>query len=177
MREKSMMGMRAYDPEMFPDPEQILASLTKQLYVREASHLLKSEFLQEILDDDEAEEWTPVAKATVELLIERHYELAAQAEIRNQQVMMRAQQQLMAEDAAFQQQLMQPQIDQAQQQEQEAQEMGMMQELGGRILDDEQAQVDADRAEEGKQADHQRQMELEKEKAKLKPAPKPAAKK
>lgn len=161
--------------EMFPDPEQILASLDKKLYVREASHLLKSEFLMEILDDDEVDEWNPVARATVERLIERHRELEAEAQILDSQLMMRAQQQLMAEDAAFQQQLAAPQMDQQRQMQQEDQAMGMLADVGGRILDDEQAQVDADRAEEGKQADHQRQMELEKAKASLKPAPKPAA--
>lgn len=161
--------------EMIPDPEAILGYLEKPLNVRETSHLLKAEFLQEVLDDDEVATWNPVAKAAVELLIETHYQLDAEAQVRNERIKMQAANQLMAEQQQFQQQMMQPQIDAENAAMEEQALMGAVAEVGGRVLGDEQKQVDADREEETRQRDHARALELASVQAALKPAPERAA--
>jgi predicted Zn-ribbon and HTH transcriptional regulator len=175
--------------EVYGDPQQIIGEL--RLRVREDAHVMKAEFLSRILDDDEVEMMNPVAQATIEAWIEQHYLLAAEAELRNETIKQQAMNQLAANQQQANQQIMGPQM-QAEQQAagDQANQQAMVQaagEVGGRILDDEQAQVDADREEDAKNADearnervaqrdHDRQLELEKAKAKLKPAPaKPAA--
>lgn len=175
---------------VFQDPNQILAQL--KLRVREDGHMMKAEFLAKLLDDDEVMEMNPVAQATIEVWIEAHYELEAEAQLRNETMKQQVANKLAMNQAQANAAIAQPQIDQQQQmadgQAQDQAMMGAAQEVGGRILDDEQKQVDHDREEDSKNADavrqeeaaktqHGRQVELEKAKAKLKPAPaKPAAK-
>lgn len=157
--------------EILPDPEQILASLTTKLRVREDAHMLKAEFLQQILDDDEIQTWNPLAIATVEIWIERHYELEAEAQVRSEMIAMNARNQLAMAQQQTANAMMQPQIEAQQQAAEEEALMGMAQEVGGRVLDDEQKQVDHDRQEESAENAHARQMELEAVKAANKPAP------
>lgn len=131
--------------QVFGDPESILMNLTKKLQVREQQHLLKAEFVAEILDDDEAIEWDPLVRATVELLIERHYELEGEAQARNQIIASTAMAKAQAAAQQIAMQAQQPMIDQqrAMQQEDEANAMGA--ELANKIIEDEAAGVQHER--------------------------------
>lgn len=168
---------------MYQDPEQILSLLDTKLRVREDGHIAKADFLGTILDDDEVSTWNPVEQATVELLIERHYQLEAEAQYRNESIKQSVANELAGQQAQANTQIAQPQIQQQQQlqgQQQQAEQaaqtnqavMGAAADVGGRVLDDEQNQVDANREEEAKNNDavranvlaqqqHERQMELE----------------
>lgn len=143
--------------EMYQDPEQVLGSLTNRLKVGEDAHVAKSKFIQEILDDDDTQEMNPIAIASLELLVDRHLDLQTQFELNAATRQMRAGMQLQAETAAFQQSLMQPQIDAQKAAEEDQAIMGAAAEVGGRILDDEQAQVDHDRERDAKEEDFARQ--------------------
>lgn len=168
--------------EMFGDPEQILASLDTKLRVGESGHILKSQFLQEVLDDDEIQGWNPLAQATVELLIERHLELQMEFQLRDQMRQVRAQIAVESEMAAAQQAMMQPQIDAQNAAAQEEATAGALMEVGDRVLDDEadaaktereMAVAEEDEARQNRMADRQlqRDIDLEEAKAASRPAP------
>ena len=137
--------------------------------------------------NDETQEWNPVAIATLQLLVDRHLDLQTQFELAAETRKMRAGMQLQMEQMQFQQQLMQPQIEAEQSAAEEESMMGVAAEVGGRVLDDEQKQVDYDREQDAKDDDEareerkataaqSRQIEMEREKAKLNPKPAPGAK-
>lgn len=72
--------------DLIVNPQIILASLENKLKVREAGNIVKAEFLSSVLDDDEVSEWNPVAQETVNMLIERHYEMEAEGQFRNEKL-------------------------------------------------------------------------------------------
>lgn len=146
---------------IYQDPAEILASLSKPLFQDEKWHLLKADFISQVLDDDEIATWPPQAKGAVQLLIRTHKDLqtAVQMEdaMREQQAQFGLQQQAMGMQAA----MMAPAM--AAEEEAATNEalMGALQEVGGKIIDDEQKAVDHERQLERDDAAGQRQIELE----------------
>lgn len=145
---------------VFQSPEEILGDpmigypcqLTKPLAVREQQNVLKAQFLQTILDDDEVTSWGPLVRATIELLIERHYEQAGEEEARNQIIAATAQMKAQVAMQQMQQAAMQPMVasQRAQQQEDAAMQFGA--EMVGKMVDDEAAQLQHERDMEKQQA-------------------------
>lgn len=147
--------------EVFNTPQEIFAQMKKPLFVREQGHTLKAEFLGQILDDDEVAEWNPLAKATVQMLIEQHYEMQAQAEYLTEATRQRAAMQLQMDAMQMQKAMMQPQIDAQNQQAAAEQEQQIALELAGRVADDEQKAVDYEREQMAKDAELERNIALE----------------
>ncbi len=152
--------------EMFNDPEQILQQLEKPLYVREFGHLMKSEFLGQILDDDEVATWNPIARNTVQLLIERHRELQIESEMLDEMIKQNAMLKLQQKQMAAQQAMMQPQIDAQNAQMAQQQEQQLIGEVVGRIADEESKDAEHERTLDKSEADHARNLELEEVRAK-----------
>lgn len=157
--------------EMFQDPREVLASLSNKLQVYEDAHLPKAEFLRKMLDDDEVQGWNPVAMGSVQLLIDTHYQMEAQAQVRVESIKQSGMNQLAAQQEAANQEIARPQVEAAQAAEGQNAALGALQEVAGRVLDDEQSQVDHDRQEESAEKAHGRQMDMERQKAALNPAP------
>ncbi len=151
---------------LYEDPMEILASLQKPVFQDEKWHLLKADFISQVLDDDEVSMWPPAAKGAVQLLIKTHKDLQTQVELEDEMRRQSAQFQLAASQANAQNALMAPQIAQAKGQAQDEALMGAAQEVGSKILDDEQKAVDHDRQMERDEAQGQRAIELEKLKQK-----------
>lgn len=150
---------------IYANPEEILGQLKKPLNVREYGHLLKAQFLAEILDDDEVSEWNPLAKMTVNALIEAHYTLADEAGYRDasrqQQYQFRLQNEAMQTQYAMQKPMNDQQQADRQAEADRQNEQAAIHEVGGRILDDEQKQVEHDRQGRRDEEEHRRAIELE----------------
>lgn len=152
---------------VFADPEQIIEQLN--LFVRESDHLLKADFLAQVLDDDEVAEWNPVAKGAVQLLIERHFEMQTASEVKNEAIKQRGMMALQAETSRMQSEMMQPMVDEQNQQMAQEKQEAVLGEVMNRTLDDEQTQIDHERGLEKDQANHARALELEELRAKNQP--------
>jgi uncharacterized protein YjbJ (UPF0337 family) len=162
---------------LYQDPNEIIAMLDSPPRVRETMHLLKAEFLGEILTDDEIQAWPLWSQQAIEQLIEAHYELEGEAQVRNQLIAMKAQSEVQMAQAQTQQAIAQPQIDAQRNAEQEDQAAGAVQELAGKVVDDQAKQVDHERQMEADDAAGNRQIGLEMVKAAMQPEPKQPAKK
>lgn len=154
--------------EMFADPRQVLSQLKKPVFLQEDAHLLKANFLSQVLDDDEISTWNPVAKAAVQQLIDTHRDLARQIQLQAEMREQNAQFHLEQRGMQFQQAMMQPQIDAQQQAQAQQAEQQLLLGAAEKVADDEQKQVDHDRQLEMKEADHARAMELEEMRGKQK---------
>lgn len=134
----------------------ILDNLRRPVSVFEESHQLKAEVLTEMMDDDTAVEWTPLTRQTVEALIELHYKYAVESQYISARYQQQAQLNLQAEAQAFQ-------AGQASQQQAEAANQMLQQELLRRMGDEYQNEMQQDRDLEKMmlQAELQRQQQLQ----------------
>lgn len=162
---------------MFPDPLYILANLRKPLAMDESAHILKAEFLGQMLDDDEFAEMNPVARAAVQMLIRRHYELQAASMADKAMIAQGATQAVQAQANQFAQQQAQPMIDQQKQQADEQMMTGALMEAGKAVIDEAGKEADHERQNERDELNHQRAKELETVKAQNRPQQKSSTKK
>lgn len=131
--------------KVYPDPMSILANLKKQVKVEEPLHQLKAEFLGQMLDDDEVDDWDPVMLSAVQYLITLHYDHQAEMQARIALIGQIAQGKVMAQGAQLQQQIMAP-IQQQQNEMQMQQQQQQMQMQG-----EAQKQQQADQADQAVQ--------------------------
>jgi hypothetical protein len=177
--------------EVFASPQEIIMNLRKKLAVREEQHVMKGQFLSKILDDDETLEWNPLVRYTIEMLIERHFDLEGEAQGRNQVIAQVSMAKAQAEAQIAQQRIMQPLIDEQRGLQQEDQEQQMLMQLGQEIIGDEkdqlaherkmeemqaqgdinseQAEASDARAESASSNDAVRQLDIEREKIRMQP--------
>ena len=146
---------------IFDNPAECLAQMKKPLAVREDGHALKAQFIAQILDDDEVDTWNPVARSAVQMLIEQHYDFQMQAQTFDELRKQRAAMTIQAEGQKMQAELMQPQIDAANQAAAQEKEHAVMGEAAKALIDDEHKQSDHDRQLERDEANHARAIEMD----------------
>lgn len=161
---------------VYGDPETVLSMMRKKVKIDEPLHTLKAEFIASMLDDDEVDEWDPVVTATVQMLIDLHYDYEAQAALKKAMIASNAEMKLQTANGTQQQAMMQPQIDAEREQAQEDQAMQFLGDAAGRVMDENAAEAQHERDLERDEAGGNRQLTIEKEKAKMKPAPSGAKK-
>lgn len=143
---------------IYQDPAEILSALSKPLFQDEKWHLLKADFISQVLDDDEIATWPPQAKGAVQLLIKTHKDLQTAIQLEDEMRTQNAQNAL----AQRQQQLMAPMMA-ADAEAQGAQAAaGAAQELGGRVLDEESKEAEHGRQKERDEEQREHEINLEK---------------
>lgn len=152
--------------QIYQNPADVLTALDKPLFVREYGHLMKAEFLGQLLDDDEVATWNPGARAAVQMLIEQHYTMQATAAFQDESLKQKVAMQLQAEGAQMQNEINAPAAAAQNQQADAEGQKQLLLEGASRVADDEQKSVDHDRALEVKESDHARALELEDVRAK-----------
>lgn len=163
--------------QFFNDPAEILANLEKPLFKDEHAHLLKADFLSQVLDDDEVATWPPSARGAAQLLIKTHRDLQREILLDDEMREQQAQFKLQQNAAMMQQALMQPQIAAAEEAQVTDRLAGAAEEVGKAILEDEKAQVQHERQMQRDEAQGNRTAELEDKKQAAAEAAKPKPKK
>ena len=146
---------------MMPDPMMVASSIVDQVTpaidVLEDNHPIKAEVLREFLDDDEVAEWSPIMRAAVQELINRH--------IRFDRDYRYGLQALEAEGQIG----VQSMVNNAMMAGQPTQEDQMLAEGADRVAGLIEAEESFDREQEAAELDHARALELEQVKAQSKP--------
>lgn len=162
---------------IYDDPMVILDQLTKKVRIDESMHILKAGFLESLLDDDEADQWSPLVMATVQMLINLHYDYMAESDIKKQMIAANAQMRLEQNILAGRQAMLAPIVEQEEAkmrgQQMEDQATQFAGDIAGRMMDEESADADHQRQMEREAAGTDRQLMLEREKARLAPKPQP----
>ncbi|HXG84765.1 MAG TPA: hypothetical protein VNI84_12145 [Pyrinomonadaceae bacterium] len=146
--------------KIFANPEECLAQIVKPPTPRESGHQMKAAFISDLMDDDEVDNWNPVARAAVQMLIEAHYDLQAKAQITDELRKQRAQMMVQVEGQKMQAEMMQPQIEEQKAQIAADKEEAVIGQAAQTVIDDEKEQISHERALERDEANHARAIEI-----------------
>lgn len=144
--------------EFYPPEEEagtaFVDALAKKVEMDEENHAIKAEVLGAYLDDDEVSEWSNYLRLGVRALINRHYEMQSEKELRPAMLAQNAQMKLQEKQMRFQQAMSAPQTAQETQQD-------LLTEGLSRAVDAGQKEDEFNRQQEAASLDHQRKLELE----------------